>query len=52
MWDCLQQGEALMPLRFIFTLEYTIRKIQENQGGLKLDEAHHLLVYTEYELTG
>ena len=26
--------------------------MQENKGGLKLDEAHHLLVYTEYELIG
>jgi len=40
-----------MPLLFIFTLECIIRKIQENQRGLKLDEAH-LLVYNEYELVG
>lgn len=39
-----------MPLLFIFALEYTIRKIQENQGGLKLDEANHLLDCTECEL--
>jgi len=41
-----------MALLFIFALEYTIRKIQENQGGLQLDEAHHLLFYTEYEFVG
>lgn len=41
-----------MPLLFILALEYTIRKIQENQQGLKLDVTHRLLVYTESELIG
>jgi hypothetical protein len=33
----LKQGDTLSPLLFSFTLEYTIRKIQENQKRLKLN---------------
>jgi len=32
---------------FNFALEYTIRRVQVSQDGLKLNGTHHLLVYAD-----
>jgi hypothetical protein len=35
-------------IAFQHTLEYAIRKVQENQEVLEMNEIHHLLVCTDY----
>jgi hypothetical protein len=46
----LNQGDALSPPFSNFALEYAIRKVQENQVGLKLKGTHDLLAYTDNEI--
>ena len=43
----LKQGDALSPMLFNFALEYTIRRVQVNQDGLKPNGTHQLLAYAD-----
>jgi len=36
-----------VPLLFIFAVEYTMRRVQINQDGMKLHGTHKLLVYAD-----
>jgi hypothetical protein len=43
----LKEGDDLSPLLLNFVLGYAVRKIQENQLGLKLNWTHQLLAYAD-----
>jgi hypothetical protein len=45
--NVLKQGDSLSPFFFCFALEYTIRKVQENQVGLELNETRQLMIYAD-----
>ena len=40
----LKQGDALSPLLFNFTLEYAIKKIQETNLGLDMNDTHQVMI--------
>jgi hypothetical protein len=42
--NCLKQGASLSPRLYSFALDYCIRKVQENYGGVKLNGTHQVLV--------
>jgi hypothetical protein len=45
--NVLKQGDAQTPLLFNFALEYSIKRVQVNQEGLKLKGIHQLLAYAD-----
>jgi hypothetical protein len=46
--NVLKQGDVLSPLLVNFVTKYAIKKVQESQVGLKLNETHERLAYVEY----
>jgi hypothetical protein len=44
----LKQGDAFSPLLFNFALGYAIRKVQESEVGLEINESQQLSIYADY----
>jgi hypothetical protein len=42
-----KHGDALPLLLFTFVLEHSVRKVHENQAGLKLNGTNQLLLYAK-----
>jgi hypothetical protein len=49
--NVLEQGDALSSLLFNSVLEYAIRRVQENQEGLKLNRTHPFFAYADGVIT-
>jgi hypothetical protein len=47
MKNGLEEGDALSLLLFNFAVEYDIRRVRANQGGMKLNGTYQLLVYAD-----
>jgi hypothetical protein len=45
--NCSKQGYALSPFLFNVALEYAIRRVRVNLGGLKLNGTHQVQVYAD-----
>jgi glutathionylspermidine synthase len=45
--NVIKQGDVSSPLTFNVAFKYVIRKVQENQVGLKLNKRHQVLAYDD-----